>query len=189
VDYNENLDEAYLLPAGRLREPVTAMGRATSLIVTKVPVGCDHDSMSQLSTFLRRNNKTADISFCQFRSIPSLDLHGARVVAFCGLAKPRNFFNSLSLLGARVERAVAFDDHHWFSDKDLLQLEGVARKLKADFFVTTEKDRVRIPLERELMLPVVTVSQETVWLGSVPQPLKSLSQKDSRQTSFQPAIL
>ena len=168
-DYSEDLDEQYLLPAGRLREPVSAIGRATSIAVTKVPVGCDPEAMAKITTLLRRYNQHADISFCQFKAVPSQSIKASRVVAFCGIAKPEPFFNTLSALGATVMKSVSFPDHHWYSEKEVAALEAEVTKHKADFLVTTAKDMVRLDTTHQIQCPIVTVEQETVWLGEPPQ--------------------
>jgi tetraacyldisaccharide 4'-kinase len=36
-DYNDDPDELALLPRGRLREPLAALGRATAIVITKIP--------------------------------------------------------------------------------------------------------------------------------------------------------
>jgi tetraacyldisaccharide 4'-kinase len=174
VDYNEDLDEQYLLPAGRLREPVSAIGRATSIAVTKVPIGCDPEKMAKINSLLRKYNNHADISYCQFRPVASANIRAARVLAFCGIAKPEPFFQSVERLGATLVKSVRFPDHHWFTGKELACLEAEAAKHKADYLITTEKDLVRIAEPHQAQCPIITIKLETVWLGEPPQVTEQL---------------
>jgi len=175
IDYLDDLEHATLLPAGRLREPLSALGRASSIVISKVPVGCDAEQMSRISKTIRRYNKTADISFCQFKPDSAHNLRGHRVFAFCGIAKPKPFFDSLDQLGANVIKQQAFADHYWYTPQDLAQIEALARKLKADLLVTTEKDLVRFSGNDQMSCPIVTIRQETNWLGDLPQAVADLA--------------
>jgi tetraacyldisaccharide 4'-kinase len=64
-------------------------------------------------------------------------------VAFCGIAEPESFRETLVRLGpSRVDLA-AFGDHHPYSEADQLKLAAAARELQAHL-VTTEKDAVKL---------------------------------------------
>ncbi len=73
--------------------------------------------------------------------IPRLD---GPVAAFCGIARPKQFFEGLEQGGLRVASRVAFSDHHQYDPHDLDCLQDAARSVLAAALVTTEKDRVRL---------------------------------------------
>jgi tetraacyldisaccharide 4'-kinase len=171
IDYSDDLEHSALLPAGRLREPLSSLGRAASIVISKVPVGCNAEQISGITKTIRRYNKTADISFCQFKPGSVHNLRGQRVFAFCGIAKPKPFMDSLHQLGANVIKEQTFADHYWYTPDDLAQIDAQARKVKADFLVTTEKDLVRFSGNHQMQCPIVTIRQETHWLGDLPRAL------------------
>jgi tetraacyldisaccharide 4'-kinase len=66
------------------------------------------------------------------------------VVAFCGIARPEQFFAGLEAAGVRIACRYAFRDHHGYTHSDLNRLIFSAGKMNAAAFVTTEKDWVRL---------------------------------------------
>jgi tetraacyldisaccharide 4'-kinase len=138
--------EDRLLPAGNLREPLKAIHRATILAI---PAN-DPNLEAELKAWgwigpvwcLRR---TMDI--------PAVD---APVAAFCGIARPDQFFAGLEAAGLNLATRLAFPDHHRYTSRDLADLTSLARAAGATTLLTTEKDQVRLgptPLD----LPVKTV--------------------------------
>jgi tetraacyldisaccharide 4'-kinase len=67
------------------------------------------------------------------------------VLAFCGIARPEPFFNSLRLSGADVA-TMTFGDHHAYSARDLGRI--TARAAGQALIITTEKDLVRLDPKR-----------------------------------------
>ena len=67
-----------------------------------------------------------------------------RAVAFCGIARPNEFFQSLAAAGIAITARAAFRDHHAWTQADLDHLLTLQRNSKADAFVTTEKDAIRL---------------------------------------------
>jgi tetraacyldisaccharide 4'-kinase len=73
--------------------------------------------------------------------VPKID---GPVAAFCGIARPQQFFAGLEAAGARVVARIAFDDHHRYGADDLKRIETESRRAGATAILTTEKDRVRM---------------------------------------------
>lgn len=123
-----------LLPAGNLREPLGAAMRAHVLAIP------DHDA--GLEAELRRWGWTGPIwRLCRCTEAP----HTARPVsAFCGIARPEQFFSGLESAGLSLASRNAFRDHHGYTRGDLDKLFAVARSVQADALITTEKDAVRL---------------------------------------------
>jgi tetraacyldisaccharide 4'-kinase len=76
---------------------------------------------------------------------------GDAVVAFCGIARPDRFFDSLVDLDVRAQ--MPFADHHPYTPEDLDALVRRARAYGAEALVTTAKDAVRLR-SHDLDLPV-----------------------------------
>ena len=123
-----------LLPAGNLREPLRAVRRAS---VIAIPAN-EPELEAELRTWgwqgpvwrLRRTMKPPTVS--------------GPVAAFCGIARPEQFFAGLESAGLRLALRVAFPDHHRYTARDLDRLVAAARAASATALVTTEKDLVRL---------------------------------------------
>jgi tetraacyldisaccharide 4'-kinase len=69
---------------------------------------------------------------------------GGPVAAFCGIARPEQFFAGIEAAGLHIAARIAFPDHHRFSPADLKRLVTAVRKTRATALITTEKDQVRL---------------------------------------------
>jgi tetraacyldisaccharide 4'-kinase len=119
---------ASLLPFGRLREPLSSLGRASAVVAPE-------DLVALL----------AEPNVWHIRR--RLVLHepvATRPLAFCGLARPRQFWQSLNDIGIYPVGTYAFGDHHRYNGKDIALLKRLASQHDANGFVTTEKDRVKL---------------------------------------------
>jgi tetraacyldisaccharide 4'-kinase len=119
---------ASLLPFGRLREPLSSLGRANA-------VAAPEDLASLL----------AEPNVWHIRR--RLVLHqpaATRPLAFCGLAHPWQFWQSLHDIGIYPVATYAFGDHHKYNARDIALLLRLARQHEANGFVTTEKDLVKL---------------------------------------------
>jgi tetraacyldisaccharide 4'-kinase len=128
-----------LLPAGNLREPLRAALRATVMAIpAEEPESADPDFEAVLRAWgwqgpvwrLRRTMQ-----------VPAV--HGP-VVAFCGIARPEQFFAGLESAGLHLAARFVFPDHHPYSVADRERLLAAACNAGAAALVTTEKDRVRL---------------------------------------------
>jgi tetraacyldisaccharide 4'-kinase len=125
----ENDLKERLLPAGRLRESVAALGRANILIVDggeaqlRNPAGSVHTMRRTMALEPR----------------PAGDQ-----IAFCGIARPHGFFAGLRAAGAKVVAERAFRDHHKYSEADIRELQKIRESSGAAGFVTTEKDQINL---------------------------------------------
>ena len=152
LDENDLLSDR-LLPAGNLREPAAAMRRADVIVI---PAG---DGAPSLESNLRARGWQRPVWRLQRR----MDAPACKgpVAAFCGIARPEQFFAGLEAAGLRLQARVAFPDHHRYTASDLDRVLAAARTAGADAIITTEKDRVRLgPLSRRLAesLPLRTAT-------------------------------
>ncbi len=123
-----------LLPAGNLREPLTAIRRADAILIPA--------EEAELEALLRAHGFSGPVWQVRRRMQPPA-VQGP-VVAFCGIARPGQFFAGLEAGGVEVASRVAFRDHHRYIPHDIDCLRDAARAVNAATFVTTEKDRVRL---------------------------------------------
>jgi tetraacyldisaccharide 4'-kinase len=123
-----------VLPLGRLREPLSALRRADVIVLpegtTVVP--------ALLPTWRSRRNLLFIVPM-------------SRVVAFCGIARPQQFFSGLKKLGMDLADTVSFPDHHRYTQADISHLIRMKLDTKAQGFITTEKDAINLgPLVSQL---------------------------------------
>jgi tetraacyldisaccharide 4'-kinase len=117
-----------LLPFGRLREPLSALGRAHAVAAPE-----------DLASLLAQPNV-----WHIRRRLVLQQPAAARALAFCGLARPRQFWQSLNDIGIYPVATYGFGDHHRYTARDIGLLQRLARQHEADGFVTTEKDLVKL---------------------------------------------
>ncbi len=90
--------------------------------------------------------------------IPQID---GPVFAFCGIARPEQFFAGLEAAGVRLANRIAFPDHHRYRVRDIKRLDEAAQSSEIVSMVTTEKDRVRMGnLVTSRPLPIVALRCE-----------------------------
>lgn len=142
-----------LIPAGNLREPLDALARANTFVLTQSFLG--RHNTAHIRQKLREVNPGASIyeadhhplSFSDFRNNRPLGLdmvRDQRVAILSGIEDPMSFENTLSRLGAKIVYAARFRDHHVFTPRDLRQVFDACRESKVRYLVTTEKDSYRL---------------------------------------------
>jgi tetraacyldisaccharide 4'-kinase len=131
--------ETTLLPAGRLREPLSALERADFVVLREE----DGDLAARARRWMRVGAQIGGQMWMIRRELEVSALPGAAVV-FCAIAHPEEFVAGLRAQGVALAAAHAWRDHHRFTNRDLTTLCDAAAKLGAKCFVTTEKDLVRL---------------------------------------------
>jgi tetraacyldisaccharide 4'-kinase len=123
-----------LLPAGNLREARQAAKRAGILAIPADDPAFEAE--------LHAWGSSGPVWHLHRRvQVPQIN---GPVLAFCGIARPEQFFRSLESAGLRLAASKAFRDHHRYTASDIERLLATARKCAATAFVTTEKDAVRL---------------------------------------------
>lgn len=122
--------EDTLLPAGRLREPLSSLSRANAIVVS-------HDtSTEKLPSKIPVWRLSRELVLEKTNSL--------HPVGFCGIAKPKNFFSQVRALGITPAAEIAFRDHHRYRMSDIERLDRIARQKNADGFLTTAKDAINL---------------------------------------------
>jgi tetraacyldisaccharide 4'-kinase len=123
-----------LLPAGNLREPLTALRRAQVIAIPadQPELHGELNSWGWTGTIWRIHRRM---------EVPPVD---GPVAAFCGIARPEQFFAGLVGAGLRVAARTIFRDHHTYALADVQRLVSEGRRAGATAFLTTEKDQVRL---------------------------------------------
>jgi 3-deoxy-D-manno-octulosonic-acid transferase len=159
--------EDALLPAGNLREPLSAINRASVVVLPVDDPELEHE--------LRAWGWTGPVWRVQ-RTMETPPVDGP-VLAFCGIARPQQFFAGLTAGGLHIAVSKAFPDHFSYKTADLERLIADARAAGALALVTTEKDLARmggltsafpadLPLKTARLRSQIENQQEAVdWLA------------------------
>jgi tetraacyldisaccharide 4'-kinase len=127
--------EQRLLPGGRLREPLSSLRRAGVIVLREE----DADLEPALDAYAGGGR-----CYWHIRRKVTLGSPVRRSIAFCGIARPADFFENLGALGAGIVEQVRFRDHHRYTPADIERLSELGQRLGCDGFVTTEKDAVKL---------------------------------------------
>jgi len=124
-----------LLPAGRLREPLSSLRRADAIVLPQ-----DFSAGNSAIEGLARQGKRI---WRMKREIVTPAAPAAPIV-FCGIAKPQQFFAQVRAAGITPAAEVEFHDHHAYDRSDIERLLAMRGKLGAGGFLATEKDAVNL---------------------------------------------
>lgn len=146
-----------LFPRGLLREPVSSLKRAGVVVLSRADL-VDQDARQAIRQAAER--QAGPLCWAEARhaprdlvdgaggSYPLEILHDRAIAAFCGIGNPEGFRRTLASLGGRAQAFREFPDHHAYSARDIHELELWAAQTRADLVLTTQKDLVKIRLER-----------------------------------------
>ena len=156
---------SHLLPRGILREPPSSLLRSDAIILTRF--GCASESalensLAGLKEFIQSKPvfKTSHAPYAyivkkgnraHFEAISKSSflydfdfLKERRVFAFAGIARNDDFLHTVESFKCDITGFLGFEDHHRYSDGDLVKILSLAEKANVEYLVTTEKDYPRI---------------------------------------------
>jgi tetraacyldisaccharide 4'-kinase len=145
----DDLEEA-MLPAGNRREPLTAMRRADFVVLREEECGRIEARVRTLmreGAALWKVRRTVDLA-----EATSVSRSSPGAIAFCGIARPEDFVDTLRKGGVRVAGSIAFPDHHRYTVENMHRLTESLRAQAGDAFITTEKDAVKLTPELRAQL-------------------------------------
>ena len=159
MDAAQPLGREMLLPAGRLREPISAMSRASLLVFTRTETSAEAEAaIDKFQGYPVFSAATRLLGFRRFgggvQVLTRAEIGEGPFMAFCGIGNPRAFFLDLQNWQIPVVRAQAFPDHHRYTAGEAQVLAKAARAAGARAFVTTEKDAQNLREARFGEMPV-----------------------------------
>ena len=163
----------HMLPRGILREPLSGLGRADVVVLTRSDM-VDRDRLGEIRSRLAELAPDAPVACAAHRPaglsrlLPGggrqkenlEELESGPWGAFCGIGNPRGFRGTLEELGADVRSFRAFPDHYRYEADTLRGLMEEGRAQGCERLVTTEKDAGKVsPLLQSLPQTPVYVLQ------------------------------
>ncbi len=139
-----------LLPAGPMRERLTALKRADAVaLVDKTEEGTPPPAAT---TTARVRKPVFSIRFAakalvesdagRWRELPIGLLSGRRVAIVAGIAEPGPFYAAVRQWEAQIDEIFEYPDHHRYTQADWQRLSRDTRDV--ELIVTTEKDLVKL---------------------------------------------
>ena len=186
LDYTRPFGNTHLLPRGILREPVTALRRATACILTRSPTGPDEAASTTLAGIkahmpdipiftsshdpymytVKSGVSTPFKAISHFIAAPDADkIKYKKVYGFSGIARNDDFQRTLATLGFNPVGFFEFSDHHKYSWDDLEKMVSIAQAAGAECLITTEKDHARIAHQKPLSMDLVVVGVRIEFSG------------------------
>jgi len=154
IDATNPFGGGHFLPAGRLREPKTALARADLIVVTRSSHSPAVESAVHRETNAPVFYAQAELDSVYSPSSAPVESHDAReqdLFAFCGIGNPSAFVADLRSWGFQIVGHKFFPDHHRYSPADVREIEAEARAAGASGLICTEKDRFNFPCSSAAM--------------------------------------
>lgn len=151
VDGGYGFGNARVMPAGPLRETVpVGLARADAVVLL------GPDEADVWGRVQRLGFKNLSVIRAKLEAVGNIDdLKGEKVFAFAGIGRPEKFFNTLEEIGCKLVGCRSFDDHHPYSDAELLSI--LADALDTPVF-TTAKDHVRLSPDYRKRIHVLEIA-------------------------------
>ena len=153
VDGSDSSGLKKLLPAGRLREPLTAAGRATAIVITRADLMTEPETiLDPIQKAIGQSIVPIQIEF-QPQGMSCLSTHehqptswasGKRALIFSGIGNAKAFRSTVARMGVTILEEMVFPDHCSYGITDLEAVRERMRQVKASCALTTEKDAVKL---------------------------------------------
>lgn len=148
----------HLLPAGNLREPLKGVNRAWRIVIPRreqVPEPIRRffgRSAPQIPLDAAPLDVTTIRRYDSQQAVKTSMLRDQRVLAFCGLGNPDQFFETVRELPVSEIETLSFPDHHRYTGAELEDIINIADLKACSYMITTEKDTANLPSEKRSIL-------------------------------------
>ena len=158
IDYNRKIQQDFLLPFGRLREPASSIKRANIVLISKSP---EKDSDIERRIFFKSLTLNpfqhlffTTVAAQKIQPVFSPDINSSmfnrlnskpKILLIAGIANPRSVKKFARNYSTDIEEFI-YPDHHNFKEKDILMIIDAFNRNrdKNPIIITTEKDAMRL---------------------------------------------
>lgn len=155
-DAMTGLGNGRLLPAGYLREPLSALQSASEIVIiskanSETALGLHHSLESLAARAIHCEFRPRDLINAEGESQAANSLDGKKLILLSGIAAPDSFEASVRALGLTWLHHFRFSDHYHFADKaQIRRMTGLARKYGVEAMLCTQKDLAKLKAHDEL---------------------------------------
>ncbi|MFP4453139.1 MAG: tetraacyldisaccharide 4'-kinase [Desulfobacterales bacterium] len=159
MDAKQGVGNGFMLPRGVLREPVSGLGRADAVVVTRSIQAGDFpakiDAAGSIPVFRTNHdpyvagvfagNDASALSVSGLCESPDFSfMKDQRVFAFSGIAQNKEFRDMLECRIGKLCGFSGFADHHSYTQSDIQGIIKASKSSSSQLLATTEKDFARI---------------------------------------------
>jgi tetraacyldisaccharide 4'-kinase len=157
-----------VFPGGELREPISALKRSTAFVITGV-IENNRERADKCCELLLERFPDKQVFFTtpcytKYRryqigedSIDSSNVSPPdfpdKLFGFSGIAQAEKFYQMLDHYGLKLAGRKIFRDHHLYRRTDIDDLVRRAEEVRAQGFLTTEKDMTKLSVRHQSPLP------------------------------------
>ncbi|MFC2089776.1 tetraacyldisaccharide 4'-kinase [Bacteroidota bacterium] len=182
MDYSRLVTDDALLPAGRLREPISALKRANIILITKSPATIKPIEMrsivKRIGTGMHQHLFFSTIEYegiypvfdsCGPKTIEDLKQCASSVLLLTGIANPRPLRKFARGISPKLAE-LRYPDHHPFTYSDIEKIRKKITGMPGEnaVILTTEKDGMRLmelEMEDELKEKLYYVQIKVKFVG------------------------
>lgn len=145
-----------LLPAGRLREPMSGLKRADIVITSKCPENLSDKDKGTIQKNLKlKDNQQSFFSAFVYKDVEPMfgvgssieieTLKDKSILLVTGIASPQMIIEQLSKTTNDIQ-SITYPDHYNFQDSDIIQIKDIFKKIESEnkLILVTEKDAARL---------------------------------------------
>jgi tetraacyldisaccharide 4'-kinase len=159
IDATNPFGVGRLLPAGRLREPRSALARADIVVITRSnhapAVEAAARRESDASIYYARPKLEAIRSFTDGQLAGNVAPNAlGPLFAICAIGNPQAFVADLRAWGVEIAGHKFFPDHHRFTDEDDEEILREAKAAGATGLICTEKDLYNLNAIQYAKMPI-----------------------------------
>ena len=160
LDSRRPFGNGRLLPAGSLREPLSALQRADLVVLTRSGPETANPLHYDVPVIRSAHQAENRLTALNGEVVLEADYRGKRCLAFAGIARPDEFFESLQAFGFSCVDEISLADHQEYNQDILNRLLEACNNY--DLLITTEKDAVKLSAE-DFPKPCYQVGVEMVF--------------------------
>ena len=173
IDANIDIFIQNVIPAGILREPLSALKYADIIVINKCRPELleNQQSLNQLSlnqqsssfkagieNKLKKYNKNCPIFYSYYKpnklvsqknvlpveDLKALKAKGGKILAVCAIGNSDYFYENLNGCGAAADYKIEFTDHYEYTENDFKDIANILNSDDKYIAVTTLKDYVKL---------------------------------------------
>ncbi len=132
-----------VFPLGKLREPYSALKRATVVLFTKTD-GLSDEELERLDQKVKGYAPKVKVFFAKTKFYSSVELRDKKVLPVSAVFNGAHFRNKLKSAGAIFDKYMGYSDHRAFGISDVKDIYDLKQKVAAQYIALTKKDWAKL---------------------------------------------